>query len=231
MLLALALGCRETRLSISVTIPDATGAPSPAAGVTVVALPYDRDSLMASLENAAPSPRPHTAALDSLFQLFRLPFAESTRLAALANRLRDTLRVAAPDPTQADRAARLRDSLTVLQRAQAEASARLDLVRARVAPMIDSLRVEVRAWQERTYADWPDLTRSLTSGRLVAGITDTTGHDGHARLYLPPGRRHWWVYARSFNSGDPNSEWYWNVPVTGGDIVLDTSTGRLRPRY
>lgn len=231
MLLVLAVGCRETRLSISVAIPDATGVLGPAAGVTVMALPYDRDSLMTSLENEAPTPRPHTAELDSLFQEFRAPFAESTRLAALANRIRDTLRTLAADPAQASRIAALNDSLAVLERVQAEASERLMEVRQRVAPRIDSLRALVRAWEEQAFSGWADITRSLTSGRLVAGISDTTRHDGTARLHLPPSGRSWWVYARSFNSGDPNSEWYWNVPVTGGPIVLDTSTGRLRPRY
>lgn len=218
-------------MSISVQIPDATGTLGPAPGVTVTALPYDRDSLMLSLENEAPTPRPHTATLDSLFQLFREPFAESTRLAALAQRIRDTLRVIQADPAQGPGLTAWQDSLAKLERAQSAASARLALVRAQVAPRIDSLRAEVRAWQEATYRDWPDRTRALTSGRLMAGIHDTTQVDGTARLYLPPSRRPWWIYARSFNSGDPNSEWYWSMPVTGGTIVLDTSTGRLRPRY
>ncbi len=39
-----------------------------------MALPYDRDSVLASLEAGARSPRPATARLDSLFAGFRDPF-------------------------------------------------------------------------------------------------------------------------------------------------------------
>ena len=47
-------------------------------GVGVVALPYDRDSVLASLEARAGSPRPHTARLDTLFARFRGPFVAYT---------------------------------------------------------------------------------------------------------------------------------------------------------
>lgn len=228
LLLVGVIGCRETVVAVEVTIPDATGQLGPAAGVTVMALPYDRDSLMAAMENEAPTPRPHTVELDSLFQVFRAPFAESTRLAMLMERLRDSLQAL---PVEASPRRSLEDSLAGLQRARQDASRRLDSVRAQVGPRIDSLRAEVRAWEAQAFRDWAETTSSLTSGRLVAGITDTTRHDGTTRLYLPPSGRSWWVYGRSFNSGDPNSEWYWNIPVTGPRLVLDTSTGRLRPRY
>jgi len=212
-------------------IPDATGQLRPAAGVTVMALPYDRDSLMASMENEAPTPRPHTAELDSLFQVFREPFAQSTQLAMLMERLQDSLQRVPDDPTAAGGRRSIEDSLAALGRAREEASLRLNAVRVLVGPRIDSLRAEVRAWEAVAFRNWAATTSALTSGRLVAGITDTTRHDGTTRLYLPPGGRGWWVYGRSFNSGDPNSEWYWNLPISGPRLVLDTSTGRLRPRY
>jgi len=218
-------------VAISVAIPDATGVVGPAAGVTVMALPYDRDSLLASMENEAALPRPHTAELDSLFQLFREPFSQSTRFAVLVDRLRDSLRVAEADPTGMTLRAVLEDSIRVLERARLQASERLAEIRDQVGPTIDSLRAEVRTWEAEAFRNWAETTRSLSAGNLVAGIMDTTRFDGTARLYLPPSGRSWWIYARSFNSGDPNSEWYWNIPITGSAVTLDTSTGRLRPRY
>ncbi len=218
-------------MAVQVTIPDATGTMAPAGGVTVMALPYDRDSLLRSMENEAATPRPHTAELDSLFQLFRGPFSESTRLAVLVERLRDSLRAVESDPTRQGQAATLQDSIAVLERARSEASQRLAAIREQVGPRIDSLRAEVRAWEAETFRNWAETTRSLSSGKLVAGIMDTTRRDGTARLYLPPSGRSWWVYGRSFNSGDPNSEWYWNLPLSGSTMILDTSTGQLRPRY
>lgn len=231
MLLASVLGCRESVVAIAVAIPDATGIVGPAAGVTVMALPYDRDSLLRSMENAAATPRPHTEELDSLFQLFREPFSRSTRFAVLVDRLRDSLRAAEADPARSTWQATLQDSIAALEHSRAAASRRLAEIRAEVSPRIDSLRGVVRAWEAETFRNWAETTRSLSSGNLVAGIMDTTRSDGTARLYLPPSGRTWWIYARSFNSGDPNSEWYWNLPMSGTTVTLDTSTGRLRPRY
>ena len=64
-------GSRE--VAVRVSIPDPASTETPAAGVGVVALPYDRDSVLESLEARAGSPRPDTAALDSLFARFRGP--------------------------------------------------------------------------------------------------------------------------------------------------------------
>ncbi|HKP50243.1 MAG TPA: hypothetical protein VJU17_09535, partial [Gemmatimonadales bacterium] len=60
-------------------------------------------------------------------------------------------------------------------------------------------------------------------------VTDTTGATGWARLTLPPG--HWWIYARAWDTSDPNAEWYWNVPVQEDTVLLSSRTGRRRPRY
>jgi hypothetical protein len=183
------------------------------------------------MENAATTPRPSTEALDSLFQVFREPFAESTRFATLTDQMRLAVQEAESDPARAGEVAALRDSLQVLEARQAEASRRLTLVRNEVGPRIDSLRTIMREWEAEAFRGWAEVTQSLTSGRLAPGITDTTGQDGRAELSLPPGSRSWWVYARSFNSGDPHSEWYWNLPASGPTMILDTSTARLRPRY
>lgn len=212
-------------------LPNAAGEVAPARGVVVMALPYDRDSILVSLENEAPTPRPPTAELDSLFQLFRGPFEESTRLAVLAGRLRDTIRLAEADPARAGALPALRDSLARLDAAAAAATDRLAAVREMVNPRIDSLRQVTRRWEEEAFRDYGGITASLTGNRLAASIADTTSALGTTRIYLPPGSKAWWIHARSFNSGDPNSEWYWNVPLDRPRIVLDTSNARLRRRY
>jgi len=60
-------------------------------------------------------------------------------------------------------------------------------------------------------------------------VTDTTGSTGWAGLTLPAGR--WWIYARAWDTSDPNAEWYWNVPVQEDTVLLSSRTGRRRPRY
>lgn len=212
-------------------LPDATGQVGPARGVLVMALPYDRDSILTSLENEAPTPRPPTAELDSLFQVYREPFVESTRLAARAGRLRDSLRRLEADPAQAANAAALGEALAIVETAATAAAARLTLLRAGVNPRIDSLRLAMRHWEQDAFRNYADITNSLTSNRLALGISDTTSVEGKVGLWLPPGSRAWWIHARSFNSGDPNTEWYWNVPMDRERIVLDTTNAQLRRRY
>lgn len=212
-----------------VYLPDAAGDYGPARGVVVMALPYDRDSLLTSLENEAPEPRPSTRGLDSLFQLFRAPFVESTRLAARADRLRDAVRRL--EGTTGPALAATRDSLAAAEAAALAAARRLAEVREAVTPRIDSLRQVMRAWEAEAFRRYGEITNSLTSNQLAASIADTTGADGLARLWIPPGSRAWWIHARSFNSGDPNAEWYWNVPMEAARLVLDSTNVRLRPRY
>lgn len=212
-------------------LPDAAGQVGPARGVVVMALPYDRDSILTSLENEAPTPRPPTAELDSLFQLYRAPFVESTRLAARAGRLRDSLRLLEADPAQAATAATLRDSLAVVEAAATAAATRLAVLRTDLTPKIDSLRLDMRRWEQEAFRNYGEITNSLTSNRLALGIADTTSFEGTAGLWLPPGSRAWWIHARSFNSGDPNTEWYWNIPMDRETIVLDTANAQLRRRY
>lgn len=196
-----------------------------------MALPYDRDSILTSLENEAPTAKPPTAELDSLFQVYQGPFEESTRLAARAGQLRDSLRLLDADPSRAGAVTMLRDSLAVIEAAAAAASDRLATLRAQVNPRIDSLRQVMREWEDEAYRNYAEITTSLTSNRLALGIADTTSAEGAAGIWLPPGSRSWWIHARSFNSGDPNSEWYWNVLIDRDVIVLDTSNARLRRRY
>ena len=46
---------------------------------------------------------------------------------------------------------------------------------------------------------------------------------------LPAGD--WWIYGRSWDATDPNSEWYWNLPVSDDTMLLSSRTGRQRRRY
>lgn len=216
---------------MTVQLPDAAGVYGPAPGVVVMALPYDRDSLLTSLENAAPRPRPSTRELDSLFQAFRAPFEESTRLAARVERLRAALRRLEGPGTDPAAVLAIRDSLVIAEAAAAAAAERLAATRAAVNPRIDSLRRLMREWEDEAFGSYGDITQSLTGNQLTATIADTTDSGGEATLWLPPGTRTWWIHARSFNSGDPNAEWYWNVVMDAPRITLDSTNARLRPRY
>jgi hypothetical protein len=191
------------RVSVRVSIvgPDSTETPVP--GVVLTAAPFDRDSIFRALEQRAAAPRPHVAELDSLFAAYRGPFLALAAASA-----------AASDPNDARVAAARRT---------------LDSVRAANDVRMDSLRRLMTQWENSTYRDYDSIAsaRLRRSGGSV--ITDTTGADGWARIRVPPGR--WWIYATSWDVGDPNRYWYWNVPVTGDTLRLTSRSGVLRPRY
>jgi hypothetical protein len=236
--MALAACGSERTVAVRVSIPDLDSVETPAAGVGVIALPYDRDSILAFLEARAGTPRPNTAALDTLFARFRGPFTRYTRVSYAASQLRDSISVlrkqldAAPpgSPEHRTLTSRFRqtsDSFDQTERRAERARQELDRARHVFVSRSDTLRARVRLWEDSTYRGWDSIVQNLTRGR--AAVTDTTGDTGWAHLTLRTGR--WWLYARAWDTSDPNAEWYWNVPVDEDTVLLSSRTGQRRPRY
>jgi hypothetical protein len=223
-----------------VHIPGPDSIPTPVSGLGLVALPYDRDSVLGALEARAPTGRPPTAELDTLFAQFRGPFAAYSRAAFEAGQLRDTLATLRAKLDRLPRNApeyrelyasfgRLSEELKEVEAREAETRQALDAARRRFVSRSDSLRARMRAWEDSAYAGYDSIVRGITARSGRAAVADTTGPTGHASLTLRG--KPWWIYARSWDATDPNSEWYWNVPVTGDTVVLDPRSGRRRPRY
>jgi hypothetical protein len=229
---------RDLKVEVRIPGPDSVEAPVPHLGL--VALPYDRDSVIQVLEQATPRPVAITRELDSLFQRFRGPFTAYATVAFRARALERSLgdlkaRLdSIPRSTPAyDSMYRIfgarSDTLARLVRERESAQAALARVRTQQGERTDSLRAAISRWEDSAYRDYESLTRQLTSGLGREPVSDSTGDDGTVRLRL--NRGDWWVYARSWDPWDPNGEWYWNVPVTGSRLVLDRSNGRRVPRY
>ncbi len=210
-------------------LPDPRGVETPIPGTRIVGLPYDRDSVLRALEARAPEARPHTETLDSLFQAFREPFGAFAKVMWRAERLRRTRDSLATAGATAARAA-LDDSLERLQPEIDRARRALDSVRRTSWDRIDSLRAEVRRWEQRVYRGYDTIVGALTRDRLREPTADTTDAVGRASLRL--GRGRWWIHARSPDPDDPHAEWYWNLPVGPADtVVLNPASGERRPRY
>jgi hypothetical protein len=225
---------------VQVVLPGADGIPVPAPGVALIALPYDRDSVIAALESRAASPRPSTALLDSLFNRFRASYGAYAAAAADVRALQDSQAVLAKQLEGLDRnAAGYRDlatastavarELAAAKRRSDAADAQRQAARAAFGPAADSARRSLKGWEDSTYQDYERTTERLARDAGVQPVTDTTGKDGHVTLSLRPGR--WWIFARSWDAADPNAEWYWNVPVPGDTLLLSPANGRRRPRY
>ena len=237
IVLILVTACESASTHVRATVPGLDGKETPVPNLSLVALPYDRDSVLASLEAAA-APRPHTRRLDSLFAVWRDPFGRFATASFQAGGFRDSLttlrRLLDSLPRNAPRYqelyaqfAMLTDSLAAAEQRGEPARKELDQLRRTLLPRIDSLRLEVTAWENSTFQDYESRVKDLSTTRdPVPGVTDA---NGKASLKLGTGR--WWVYAWAWDEGDPYSQWYWNVPVGTDTVRLDHKTGRKRPRY
>ena len=223
-----------------VSIPDPASTETPAAGVGVVALPYDRDSVLASLEARARSPRPDTAALDTLFARFRGPFTAYTAVSYAEGALRDSLRLLRERldsfPRQAPQHrtvladySRMAESLRQIEERARRARVALDRARLDFVSRSEGPRNAIRQWEDSTYRGYDSIVEQLARSRRRQPITDTTDATGWAHFTLAPGT--WWIHARAWDTSDPNSQWYWNISAAGDTILLSSRTGRQRPRY
>jgi hypothetical protein len=239
LLIALFLlaACEKSTVKVRATVPRLDGSEAPVPGLELVALPYDRDSILVALEAKA-SPRPHTHALDSLFALWREPFLRFARATFRSQQLRDSLALLRQRLDSLPRNApeyqalystfgSLSDSLKAATDSIEPARVELDRKRKGLLPRIDSLRRLVTAWENSTFQRYDSIVKQLAGTREPVGIT--TGPDGRAALKLDNGR--WWIYGWAWDEEDPYSRWYWNVPVEGDSVILDARTGRKRPQY
>jgi hypothetical protein len=210
---------------VRVSIPGPDSAETPVTGVGVIALPYDRDSVLKELEHRARTPRPDPAPLDTLFAAFRGPFTAYSAVMLRVGKLRDSVSDASAGPDSA----RLAESLRATEARAERARVQLDRARREFVQQSDSLRRRMRQWEDSTYGGWDSVVQAQTRRSGREAISDTTGSDGWAHLTLAPGQ--WWIHARSWDAGDPNAEWYWNTPVTGDTIFLSSRAARRQMRY
>jgi hypothetical protein len=229
LLLAGSLGCRARTVAVRVSIPALDGAETPLPDLIVTFLPYDRDLLLADLEKQA-GPRPRAAELDSLFALFRTPFAVYIRLSDQVSRIRlardSVARLRGPtDPATVAFA----DSADRLSARAIAARAALDRTRNAIWPTITKYREETRQWETAAFKDYSTRVKSQSSRIFANPVSDTTDAAGWTTVTLTDGT--WWATAHSIDPIDPNAEWYWNVRIERDTVSLSPRTGRHRPRY
>jgi hypothetical protein len=233
-------GCGPRETVIRVAIRDLDGRRAPVAGLPLVLLPYNRDSILALLLARGPARRPETRQLDSLFAIFRTPFIALTRETDRARQLRDSLAAlrqridAEPRSTRTYRTLYLAyattvDSLTAVEHRAAEASRLASAAMKRVGPRIDVLRRAMTRWEDSTFRSYDSVIATLTARLGRTRLNLVTGADGRLAKRLPPGP--WWVYARAPDPADPNAAWYWNLPLRGDSFDLDPSSAEHRPCY
>ena len=203
-------------VAVRVSLPGPDSADAALQGVVVVAVPYDRDSIVAALERRQGTPRPHTATLDSIYRRFREPFTSFAAATARLDAVRDSAR---RGTASAGRVAAAEAEVARLRPALDEA--RNDLARA------DTLRHAIRLWEDSTYEGYDSLAKERS--RVRKPIADTTDAAGLANFALGAGD--WWVTATAWDAGDPNAIWYWNERIVDDTVRLDRRNAVHRPRY
>jgi len=189
-------------------------------------MPYDRDSLFASLAAQADSPEPKVsdeirAQLDSVSVLQETWREAESRWGDV----RDSLRSLKGRLDKLDR--RSRDYRQLFDRFNAMDGRERSLNRRRqssfeaftglqeaTAARLDSVRAVIEAWEDVAFRDYTDIETALLGdlGREV--IDDTTDAAGMVTRKLPGGD--WWVYTRV---AVPAGELYWNTPVGDADTL------------
>jgi hypothetical protein len=233
-----ACGGREVRVDVAIPGPDSVDAP--VANLPLIVLSYDRDSIISLLEAKATAPTGIKQRLDTLFHAFQKPFHAYVTASLAVTRTQDSLARlkvrldsmprSAPDYAFLYRRFNtLSDSLADLAKRRDAAQLQLKKARDTLAAPIDSLRELMSRWQDSTYKGYDSIVDRLNNVVGRQPIPDTTGADGSVTIRLPNGD--WWVYARSWVADDPNAEWYWNIPIRSGKIVLDRTTGKRQARY
>jgi hypothetical protein len=147
--------------------------------------------------------------------------------------LRDRLKPGDRESTayreQSLRLRQLSDSLARIDARLHRARESLDRARGTFVRESDSLRTIVRHWEDSTYQGYDSIVDQLSRNLGREASTDTTDATGWAHFKLRPGR--WWLYAQAWDTGDPNAEWYWNLPVESDTMLLSSRSGKRRPKY
>lgn len=199
----------------------------PLAGLEIVALPYDADRILDSLEQAATTPRPDFSDLEAELRTYQRKdpdsitalsseWAEARRAVAdLADTLHGMERGSAE---YAEAYGRFRTAYDALSREEAglEGRMRRELgsdreLALRTAAAADSLR----RWEESAYRDFPGLVAEHE------GVTLTTDSLGRVHATLEPGP--WWFVARRPDPENPFMEFIWRVPVVVSSLVPVTT--------
>ncbi len=195
----------------------------PVTEARLVAVPFDPDRILDSLDSMADTPRPTFDSLEAAILAFE-PSDENAagEIDAPWLALRDTVSALSDTLSGMDRRstefAQVYDRFRALYARYTVSTAERD--RARRALDGDDVRLvrwaqaaadTLRAWERTAYAGYDDaVAASIIAAGRPAHETITDSH-GEARLTLEPGR--WWLVVRAPDPENPFLQYYWNVPV------------------
>jgi len=197
-------------------------------------LPYDRDQVFDSLEQAYSEPEPPIP--DSLREA-RDQVAEAQQewrqLESRWNTLRDTLQQINAEMERLNRGeTRYREmfrqfqdmegELGTVERQMEQAFQRFDSLQQGIIEQSEQIAVAREEWAGNAFADAAAVIQARIEEAGMEPQIDTTDASGTVTFSAPPGQ--WWVHARHEL---PYTELYWNVPVeVTRDAPAEVTLGR-----
>ena len=152
--MVVSLACeRPHDMAVRVSIPGPDSMETPVTGVGIVALPYDRDSVLGQLRAKARLPHPDTTALDSIYAEFRGPFTGYSSATFRLGKLRDSLAMAQHEL----------DSLS-------RDTPRYSVLYARFGRLTDSIGCRRGATRRKPTMYWTRLARPSSRRARVSGL-------------------------------------------------------------
>lgn len=223
---AAACGPGEVVVTMEIDVPDPeTGEMESRqlSDIEVQLLPYDRDQVFDSLEQAFGTPEPEipedlAEAREEVQEAQREWQGHQQRW----NTLRDTLQTLSSEMEQYSRGesqyvALFREfqdfesELGDVETEMDQAFERFDSLQRGTIQQSDSVRIEQDNWADEAFADIGNVFDAKVSESGLDVAVDTTDANGVARGNLSVAPGEYWVHARYEL---PYTELYWNVPVT-----------------
>lgn len=232
--------CGGGEVVVKATSSTEASEPSPVEEMVVTFIPYDRDSIFSALDRQAETSRPEIPQslrdrFDEVIEAqreWRTAEEEWTgvrdSLETLSQQMEGLDRTGSEYRQLFDRFDELEGQVGALERRKDRLFQRFDSLQRSVVQQSDSVRAEIRNWEEEAYHGYVDLTDSILRAHGVELRRDTTDARGIARASLPAGD--WWVYART--APGPYEELYWNIHVVPGEVDtlrLSRENAELRP--
>ena len=241
----MAAGCSQPQLVVEAAITDESSGERLALGdLPIRLLPYDRDAIFDSLEQAYPTPEP--AIPPEVIQTQQAVQDAQNEWRVAEDRwatVRDSLRILSEQTQAMERQgqrataqyAQLYRQFTALEgeydgldRQRSQAFARFDSLQQASLAVTDSLKIERDLWADQAFADFNAVVLQKLRERGEEELADTTNAQGFGRFNVPRGN--WWIFSRYTL---PYEELYWNIPIQidsdSAMVTLNRQNAQIRP--
>ena len=236
--------CGQPEVVVEAYMPqDGAAEPTRLGDLPVRLLPYDRDAIFDSLQQAFSEPEPPIPAEITQAQEQVQRAQDEWRVAEERwNTVRDSLRVLSQTTqslsqrglrgtpqyvTAFQQFGRLEGEERAVKQRMDAAFARFDQLQRQTLSQVETVRAVREAWAERAFAEYDQVVAAKLQQLDREELADTTNANGLAAFRAPKGR--WWVYARYTL---PYQELYWNVPleVTGDSTLVSLTPANAQRR-